>query len=84
MRLAVILWVLRLLILVKIATEERESSSRVIILKTIEVIKKAKDKDRDIEITLNNNVSLKRLIKVIPLLKFNRDLSKLKEYLNKV
>jgi hypothetical protein len=65
-------------------TEEGESSSRVIIPKTIEVIKKAKDKDRDIEITLNNNISLKRLIKVTPLPKFNSNLSKLKEYLNKV
>ncbi len=66
------------------AIEEGESSSRVIIPKTIEVIKKAKDKDRDIEITLNNNISLKRLVKVVPLPKFNRDLSKLKEYLDKV
>ncbi len=66
------------------ATEEGESSSRVIILKTIEVIKKAKDKDRDIEITLNNNISLKRLVKVAPLPKFNSNLSKLKEYLDKV
>jgi hypothetical protein len=37
------------------AIEEGESSSRVIILKTTKVIKKAKDKDRDIKITLNNN-----------------------------
>ncbi len=66
------------------ATEEGESSSRVTILKTIELIKKAKDKDRDIEIILNNNISLKRPVKVIPLLKFNNDSSKLKEYLNKV
>jgi hypothetical protein len=66
------------------ATEEGESSSKVVILKTIEVIKKAKDKDRDIKITLNNNISLKRLVKVISLPKFNGDLSKLKEYLNKV
>jgi hypothetical protein len=66
------------------ATEEGESSSRVIIPKTIKVIKKAKDKDRDIEITLNNNISLKRPIKVAPLLKFNNNLSKLEEYLNKV
>jgi hypothetical protein len=84
MRLAVILWVLRLLILVKIATEEGESSSRVIIPKTTKVIKKAKDKDRDIKITLNNNISLKRPIKVAPLPKFNSNLNKLKEYLNKV
>jgi hypothetical protein len=66
------------------ATEEGESSSRVVILKTAEVIKRAKDKDRDIKITLNNNISLKRPVKVVPLLKFNSDLSKLKEYLNKV
>jgi hypothetical protein len=72
------------LILVKIAIEEGESSSKVIILKTKEVIKKAKDEDRDIEITINNNINLKRLIKIIPLPKFNSDLSKLKEYLNKV
>jgi hypothetical protein len=66
------------------ATEEGESSSRVVILKTIELIKKAKDKNRDIKITLNNNISLKRPVKVIPLPKFNSNLSKLKEYLNKV
>jgi hypothetical protein len=66
------------------ATEEGESSSRVIIPKTIEVIEKAKDKDRDIEITLDNNISLKRPVKVVPLPKFNGDLSKLKEYLDKV
>jgi hypothetical protein len=66
------------------AIEEGESSSRVIIPKTTKVIKKAKDKDRDIKITLDNNISLKRPIKVAPLPKFNSDLSKLKEYLNKV
>jgi hypothetical protein len=66
------------------ATEEGESSSRITILKTIELIKKAKDKDRDIKITLNNNISLKRPVKVIPLPKFNNNSSKLKEYLNKV
>jgi hypothetical protein len=66
------------------AIEEGESSSRVIILNTIELIKKAKDKDRDIKITLNNNISLKRPVKVVPLPKFNSDFSKLKEYLNKV
>jgi hypothetical protein len=54
------------------------------ILKTIELIKKAKDKDRDIKITLNNNISLKRPVKVVPLPKFNSDSSKLKEYLDKV
>jgi hypothetical protein len=66
------------------ATEEGESSSRVIILKTTKVIKKAKDKDKDIKMTLNNNISLKRPIKVVPLPKFNKDLSKLKEYFDKV
>jgi hypothetical protein len=66
------------------AIEEGESSSRVIILKTTKVIKKAKDKDRDIKITLDNNISLKRPVKVVPLPKFNNDLSKLKEYLDKV
>jgi hypothetical protein len=66
------------------AIEEGESSSRVIIPKTTKVIKKAKDKDRDIKITLNNNISLKRPVKVAPLPKFNSNLSKLKEYLNKV
>ncbi len=66
------------------AIEEGESSSRVIIPKTIEVIKKAKDKDRDIKMTLNNNISLKRPVKVVPLPKFNSNSSKLKEYLNKV
>jgi hypothetical protein len=64
--------------------EEGESSSRVTILKTIELIKKAKDKDKDIKITLNNNISLKRPVKVTPLPKFNSNSSKLKEYLNKV
>jgi hypothetical protein len=66
------------------AIEEGESSSRVTILKTIELIKKAKDKDRDIKITLDNNISLKRPIKVVPLPKFNSDSSKLKKYLDKV
>jgi hypothetical protein len=80
------------------AIEEGESSSKVVILKTKvvilktkvvilktkAVIKKAKDKDRDIKITINNNILLKRPIKVILLLKFNNDPSKLKEYLNKV
>jgi hypothetical protein len=66
------------------ATKEGESSSRVIIPNTIELIKKAKDKDRDIKITLNNNISLKRPVKVVPLPKFNSDSSKLKKYLNKV
>jgi hypothetical protein len=65
-------------------TEEGESSSKVIIPKTSKVIKKAKDKDRDIKIILNNNISLKRPVKVVLLPKFNSDFSKLKEYLNKV
>jgi hypothetical protein len=34
--------------------------------------------------TLNNNISLKRPVKVVPLPKFNGDSNKLKEYLNKV
>jgi hypothetical protein len=54
------------------------------ILKTEAVIKKAKDKDKDIEITINNNILLKRPVKVVPPPKFNSDLSKLEEYLNKV
>jgi hypothetical protein len=66
------------------ATEEGESSSRVMIPKTTKVIKKAKDKDEDIKITLNNNISLKRPVKVAPLPKFNGDLNKLEEYLDKV
>ncbi len=66
------------------ATEEGESSSRVTIPKTIELIKKAKDKDRDIKMTLDNNISLKRPVKVVPLPKFNSDSNKLKEYLDKV
>jgi hypothetical protein len=64
--------------------KEGASSSKVIILKTKEVIKKAKDEDRDIKITINNNINLKRPVKVVLLPKFNSDLSKLKEYLNKV
>jgi hypothetical protein len=66
------------------AIKEGESSSRVMILNTIELIKKAKDKDRDIKIILNNNISLKRPVKVVPLPKFNSNSSKLKEYLDKV
>jgi hypothetical protein len=46
--------------------KEGESSSKVVILKTEAVIKKAKDKDRDIKITINNNFLLKRPIKVVP------------------
>jgi hypothetical protein len=66
------------------ATEEGESSSRVTIPKTMELIEKAKDKDRDIKMTLDNNISLKRPVKVAPLPKFNSDSNKLKEYLDKV
>ncbi len=65
-------------------TEEGESSSKVVLLRTKAVIKKVKDKDRDIKITINNNITLNRLVKVTTLPKFNKDLSKLKEYLNKV
>jgi hypothetical protein len=66
------------------AIEEGESSSKVVVPRTKAVIKKAKDKDRDIKITINNNITLNRLVKVATPLKFNRDLSKLEEYLNKV
>jgi hypothetical protein len=65
-------------------TEEGESSSKVVVLRTKAVIKEAKDKDGDIKITINNNITLNRLVKVAILPKFNRDLSKLEEYLNKV
>ncbi len=34
--------------------------------------------------TLNNNISLKRPVKVVPLPKFNSNSSKLEEYLDKV
>jgi hypothetical protein len=66
------------------AIEEGESSSKVTVLRTKTLIKKAKDKDRDIKITLNNNIILNRLIKVVTPSKFNSNLSKLKKYLNKV
>jgi hypothetical protein len=65
-------------------TEEGESSSKVIIPKTEAVIEKAKDDDKDIKMTINNNILLKRPVKVIPPPKFNNDPSKLEEYLNKV
>jgi hypothetical protein len=64
--------------------EEGESSSKVVILKTEAVIEKVKDEDRDIKMTINNNILLKRPVKVAPFPKFNSDPSKLKEYLNKV
>jgi hypothetical protein len=63
--------------------EEGESSVKVTIPKTEEKIKATKDNDRDIKITLNNNIIIKRLIKVVLLLKFLGDLDKLEEYLNK-
>jgi hypothetical protein len=66
------------------AIEEGESSSKVVIPKTKAVIEKAKDDNRDIKITINNNILLKRPVKVIPPPKFNSDPSKLKEYLDKV
>jgi hypothetical protein len=40
------------------ATEEGESSSKVVVLRIESVIKRAKNKDRDIKITLNNNITL--------------------------
>jgi hypothetical protein len=52
--------------------------------KTDKVIKAIKDKDRDIKITLNNNVILNRTIKVVLLPKFLSKPNKLKEYLNKI
>jgi hypothetical protein len=41
------------------AIEEGESSSKVVVLRTKAVIKKAKDNNRDIKITLNNNIMIK-------------------------
>jgi hypothetical protein len=66
------------------AIEEGESSSKVVVLRTKTIIERAKDKDGDIKITLNNNITLNQLVKVITPPKFNSDLSKLEEYLNKV
>jgi hypothetical protein len=66
------------------ATEEGESSSKVVVLRTETTIKRTKDKDGDIKITLDNNITLNRLVKVITPPKFNSDLSKLEEYLDKV
>jgi hypothetical protein len=65
-------------------TEEGESSSKVVVLRTETTIKRTKDKDGDIKITLDNNITLNRLVKVITPPKFNSDLSKLEEYLDKV
>jgi hypothetical protein len=66
------------------ATEEGESSSKVIVLKTKAVIEKVKDNNRNIKITINNNITLKRPVKVVTPPKFNRDPSKLEEYLDKI
>jgi hypothetical protein len=63
--------------------EEGESSTKVIILRIEEKIKATKDNNRDIKITLNNNIIIKQPIKVALLLKFLGDLEKLEEYLNK-
>jgi hypothetical protein len=63
--------------------KEGESSSKVVVLRTKTVIKKTKDNNRDIKITLNNNIMLKRPIKVATFPRFNNNPSKLKEYLNK-
>ncbi len=54
------------------------------ISKTDKAIKAAKNKDRDIKMTLNNNFILNRTIKVVLLPKFLGRLDKLKEYLNKI
>jgi hypothetical protein len=40
------------------AIEKGESSSKVVVLRTKTIIKRVKDKDRDIKITLNNNITL--------------------------
>jgi hypothetical protein len=40
------------------AIEEGESSSKVVVPRTEVIIKEAKDKDRDIKITINNNITL--------------------------
>jgi hypothetical protein len=40
------------------ATEEGESSSKVVVLRTETVIERVKDKDGDIKMTLNNNITL--------------------------
>ncbi len=73
----------KLLILVKITDKEGESSSKITILRIDKVIKKAKDLDRDIKMSLNNNITIKRLIKVALLSKFSKNPEKLEEYLNK-
>jgi hypothetical protein len=40
------------------AIEEGESSSKVVVLRTKTIIERVKDKDGDIKITLNNNITL--------------------------
>jgi hypothetical protein len=65
------------------AIEEGESSSKVLVLRTKTIIKKVKDNNKNIKITLNNNITLKQPVKVTTLSRFNNNLSKLKEYLNK-
>jgi hypothetical protein len=40
------------------ATKEGESSSKVVVPRTEAVIKEAKDKDRNIKMTINNNITL--------------------------
>jgi hypothetical protein len=66
--------------------EEGESSVSVTIPNPLnkEAIEKIKDKDSDIIIDLNNNITLIRILKVVVLPKFSRQPNKLKEYLNKV
>jgi hypothetical protein len=39
--------------------KEGESSSKVVVLRTKTIIKKVKDSNKDIKITLNNNIILK-------------------------
>jgi hypothetical protein len=65
------------------ADKEGESSSKITIPRTEESIKKAKDPNRDIEMSLNNNITIKQPIKVALLPKFSRDPNKLEEYLDK-
>ncbi len=56
------------------AIKEGESSSKVVVLRTKTVIKKVKDNNKDIKITLNNNIILKQLVKVVTPSKFNSNL----------
>ncbi len=41
------------------AIKEGESSFKVVVLKTEAVIKKVRDNNKDIKITINNNITLK-------------------------